>query len=107
MLLNLIVGDYSMDLEVPEPFLSGAEELYAKMDSDMDAGWQIGRDWVADPDQMQRCQAVADRLLTALETNNHQLALITAGYILNKMPNVKRVHIDNSGEVTATEFYEA
>ena len=36
------------------------------MDQDMDAGWQMSRDWVDNPSREQRCQIVADKLLTAL-----------------------------------------
>ena len=107
MLLNLIVGDYSMNLEIPPHFLNEADELYSKMDKDMDAGWQLGKDWIKNPDPLQRCQIAADKLLDALETDNHSLALIAAGYILHRMPNVRRVHIDNNGEPTATEFFES
>ncbi|HIP52998.1 MAG TPA: hypothetical protein EYH03_03185, partial [Chromatiales bacterium] len=68
MVLNLIVGDYSMNLEVPEAYLREADELYAKMDRDMDKGWQMGHEWVDNPNRLQRCQIVADKLLDALET---------------------------------------
>ncbi len=104
MVLNLIVGDYSMNLEVPEKYLKEADELYAMMDRDMDKGWQMGREWVDSPDRLQRCQIAADKLLDALETDNHRLALVAAGYILTRLPGTTSVNIDNSGEMTGTTF---
>ncbi|MEW8586524.1 MAG: hypothetical protein AB2531_12240, partial [Candidatus Thiodiazotropha sp.] len=81
MQLNLIIDDWSMNLEIPDGYLASMQDSFEKMDRDMDRGWQIGQRWVRDPDSTQRCQLVAGKLLTALETDNEQLALMMGGYI--------------------------
>jgi hypothetical protein len=104
MELNIIVDDYSMNLNIPESFLAVSEEALDRLDHTMDQGVQIGRHWIEHPSPHQRCQVAADKLLTALETDNENLALLSAGYILSRMPDVRRVNIDNSGEMLGTSF---
>ncbi|HHH39260.1 MAG TPA: hypothetical protein ENK50_06785 [Sedimenticola sp.] len=104
MELNIVVGDYSMNLNLPQAFLDSSRESFDRLDRSMDQGIQLGQEWVAEPDQHQRCQAAADRLLTALETHNEGLAMLSAGYIVSRMPGVKRVWIDNGGEPGENRF---
>ncbi len=104
MQLNLIIDDWSMNLEIPEGYLETMQDSFDQMDQDMDRGWQIGQRWVKDPNSTQRCQLVAGKLLTALETGNEQLALMMGGYILSRMPHVKQVVIDNTGVPEDTSF---
>jgi hypothetical protein len=51
-----------------------------------------------------RCQIAANKLLTALETQNENLAFLMAGYILTRLPGTKTVRVDTSGEIANTEF---
>jgi hypothetical protein len=104
MQLNLIIDDWSMDLEIPEGYLETMQASFDRMDKDMDKGWQMGQSWVSDPNPTQRCQLVAGKLLTALETNNEQLALMMGGYILSRRPDVRQVIIDNTGAPEETSF---
>lgn len=104
MLLKVIVDEQQFALNVPDVIVAGAQEVFSKMDRDMDAGWQMGREWVQSPDVEQRCQIVANKLLTALETENDQLGRMMAGYILSRMPSVETVEIDTSGEIQNTLF---
>ncbi|MCU7936866.1 MAG: hypothetical protein KZQ99_18670 [Candidatus Thiodiazotropha sp. (ex Dulcina madagascariensis)] len=104
MQLNLIIDDWSMDLEIPEGYLATMSDSFDSMDRDMDRGWQIGQKWVRNPDPTQRCQLVAGKLLTALETDNEALALMMGGYILSRMSSVRQVIIDNNGEPEETRF---
>ena len=104
MQLNLIIDDWSMNLEVPEDYLKAMQDSFDRMDKDMDKGWQMGQRWVRDPDRTQRCQLVAGKLLTALETHNENLAMMMGGYILSRMPGTRQVVIDNSGQPEETSF---
>lgn len=104
MQLNIIIEDYSMNLDLPEDFLRDSAEAFDRLDSSMLNGVQMGREWVAQPDRQQRCQIAADKLLTALETDNQSLAMLSAGYIVSRLPDVRRVRIDNSGEINGTLF---
>ena len=96
MILNVIGDEQSIDLNVPDPLIQEAEDFFANMDRDMDAGWQMSRDWVDRPSREQRCQIAADKLLTALENENRKLAMMMAGYILSRMPGVQSVEVDTS-----------
>lgn len=104
MQLNIIVDDYSMDLYVPDDFLEESRQALDHLDSNMDQGIQFGPGWLEQPDRYQRCQFAANKLLTALETDNEGLAMLSAGYILSRLPGVSRVKIDTSGEPWETKF---
>ena len=104
MELNIIIDNYSMNLNIPDEYLTSSEEAFSSLDNTLDRGCQIGRDWVQSPDTHQRCQFAAGKLLTAIETDNESLAMISAGYIVNRLPGVQRVRIDTSGEMNNTTF---
>jgi hypothetical protein len=104
MLLNVIADDQSVDLDVPPALLTEARDFFDRMDGDMDAGWQMGREWIERPDHHQRCQIAADKLLTALENQNRKLAMMMAAYILARLENVSGVDIDTTGEMLGTQF---
>jgi hypothetical protein len=81
-----------------------AEELYRKMDQDMDKGWQMSRQWVEKPDLYQRCQIVADRILGAFHTENQRMVLLMAGYVLSRVPHIREVVVDTTGDMTLTDI---
>jgi hypothetical protein len=89
---------------VPDELLRNARDFYDRMDKDMDQGVQMSREWVANPNLEQRCRMVANKLLTALENDNHNLGRMMAGYILSRLPNIALLNIDTSGDVTGTLF---
>jgi len=99
MILNVIINEQILPIEVSAELLDEAEALFQKMDRDMDRGWQMSRDWVERPDPMQRCQIVADKLLTAIERDERNVAAMMAGYILKRLPGVARVDIDTTGDM--------
>ena len=104
MRLQVILDEGVRTVEVPEEVLRDGEAFFAKIDADMDGGWQMSRVWVETPDREQRCQIVADRLLGALNTDNELIAGLMAGYILSRMPGVSAVEVDTSGDMTGTVF---
>jgi hypothetical protein len=105
MILNVFAGgDEPTPVNVPDNILFEAEAFFKKMDADLDKGWQMSRDWVEQLNTLQRCQVAADRLLTALENENRAMATMMAGYILNKMPGIKEIHIDTTGDMQQTEI---
>lgn len=99
MILKLIVDDQLYELNVPEGLLDQAQDFFAKMDQDMDGGWQMGREWVDRPDQNQRVQIAANKLFSALENDNHELGRLMAGYIVSRMPDVDAVEMTASTEI--------
>ena len=102
--LNVYVEDRHYPLDVPEALIADAEEFFAKMDSDMSLGCQMSRQWVDNPNGTERCQVVAERLMMALNADNPQMVSLMAAYIVSRMPGVKGVRIDSSGEIQETEF---
>lgn len=104
MMLKVIFDDQLLELNVPEAFLDRAEDFFQRMDRDMDRGWQISREWVANPDREQRCSIVADKLMDALEQENEVLGRLMAGYILRRMPAVDTIRVDTEGEIQSTTF---
>jgi len=103
MILKLTIDDQTYNIDVPEQIMQEAEEFYAKMDSDMDKGWQMSRFWVEKPDQYQRCQIVADKALGAFHTENKKMVMLMSGYILSRVPHVEEVVVDTSGDITLTD----
>ena len=104
MILKLTIDDQTYDIDVPADIMEEAGEFYAKMDQDMDKGWQMSRLWVEKPDLCQRCQIVADRILGAFHTENKRMVLLMSGYILSRVPHVQEVVVDTSGDITLTEI---
>lgn len=104
MILKAIIDDHEYSLTVPETVIEQGEAFFARLDADMDQGWQMSREWVQNPSRVERCQIVADKLLTALENDNHKLGMLMAGYILSRMPQVETLHIDITGEIQNTQL---
>ena len=104
MKLNIIVDGRTSAFEVPDSLLTEAEAFFDKLDVDMNKGWQMSRDWVEMPNPEQRCQIAADKILTAIDTDNEKMLMLMAAYILRTMPGVKTVNIDNTGDMNETEM---
>ena len=104
MKLNVNIDGNDYPLDIPSDIIFGAKAMFQKMDKDMDNGWQIYRDWVNDLNVVQRCQVVADKLLTAMETENIASKMMMAGYLIYKLPKLRTVYISTDGDITQTEF---
>lgn len=104
MILNVAIDGQAIDINVPDSMLSEARNFFAKMDSDLDKGYQMGRFWVENPNPEERCQIAADKLLTAVENENKNMATMMSAYILSKAPHIETVVIDTSGEIQETHF---
>ena len=103
MRFKVVIGEQVYAVEVPEELLREAAEFHARLDRDMDRGWQMSRQFVERPDPMQRCQIVADKLLTSFMQENESTAMLMAGYIALRMPGAIGVDIDTSGEMQNTQ----
>ncbi len=104
MILNIRIEDQNYPVDVPDQIVNEAGDYFARLDQDMDRGWQMSRSWVDNPDLEQRCQIIADRILGAFEQENKKSLIMYAAYILSKMPEVKLVDISTSGEMQETSF---
>lgn len=104
MKLNVTVDTRNYAVDVPPALIQEAEEFFRKIDKDMDHGWQMGPEFIEKPDDAQRCQIAANKLLTSLSGANETMVMLMAGYILKRLPGVTGVHIDTSGEMLHTEL---
>jgi hypothetical protein len=98
MILKVQIDDQLLELNVPEAFIEEAEDFFARMDADMDQGWQVDREWVEQPDQMLRGLIAANKLFTALENEDHKLGRLMAGYIVSRIPNIDTIELNPAGE---------
>lgn len=107
MRFKVVIGEQVYAVELPEDLLREAADFHARLDRDMDRGWQMSQHFVAYPDPLQRCQIVADKLLTSIAQDNQPTAMLMAGYIALRMPGTIGVDIDTSGEMQNTELLYA
>ncbi len=98
MILKVIVNNQLIELNVPEEFVAQAADFFTKMDADMDAGWQVERDWVDAPDPVLRAQIASDKLLSALENEDHKLGRMMAGYIVSRFPDIETLELKRDGD---------
>ena len=104
MVLTIYIDDKSQAIEISEQILQEAADFFHKMDQDMDGGWQMSREWVECPNLIQRCQIAADKLLSAIHSENETLMLLMAAYIVSRLPDVSGVKIATDGEMMETEL---
>ena len=104
MILKVTLADQLLELNVPDALIRQAEDFFAKMDADMDQGWQVNREWFDLPDRALRGQIVADKLLTALENEDHNLGRLMAGYICSRFPDIEMLELSEQGEIRDHEL---
>ena len=107
MQLDVIIESRNHPLEVPAEVLETGLGFFDKMDRDMDAGWQVGPEFVERPDRMLRARIVAERLMLAVEQGNETMVQGMAGYILSRVPEARTVRVNTDGEPQLTEFLDA
>jgi hypothetical protein len=104
MQLTVYIDEVTRTLELPDDLLQEGEDFFRKMDSDMDQGWQMSRNWVDNPGKEERCQIAASKILDAISAENETLMMLMAGYIKSRYPQVVGVRIDTAGDMTDTEL---
>ena len=68
--LKILIDEQERKFELSREMIDEAQEILAKMDRDMDKGWQLARQFIDNPSVIQRCQIASNRLLTGLHTGN-------------------------------------
>ncbi len=104
MIFTLYLDDHAIPINVPDNLVQEAGEIFDKMDADMDKGWQMGRQWVENPDLEQRCQVAVHRLVTAWETGNQKLGMMMAGYVMARAPLIRIARVPSEGEIQDIEL---
>ena len=102
--LKVVMDGNIYAIDISKDVIDKGESFYSRMDKDMDKGWMMSRDWVENPNQIQRCQIAADRIADSIHAENETLTHLMAGYILTRMENVQEVHIDTDGDMMETQF---
>jgi hypothetical protein len=104
MILKVVIDEQTYPIKVPDEIVRDGEDFFRSIDADMDRGWQMSRDWVDFPDQLQRCQIVGDKMLTAMHNNNERMMVLLSAYILARVPGVGGIRIDTNGEMQESEL---
>jgi len=102
--LKVVIEDQEYTLNVPDELVHESTDFFTELDRELDRGRQMGREWVVNPNHDDRLRIVGDRLLSALETERHDVGRMMAAYILWRAPNIQRMVLDTSGEIQATEI---
>ncbi len=95
-------GRYQVTVEAED--IENGHPFFQKMDKDMDGGRRMGPEFVHEPDIEQRCQIVAERLMLAMESRNESMQRAMAAYIMWRIPHIRELHIDTSGDPSLTEI---
>ncbi|MCB1733970.1 MAG: hypothetical protein H6981_09610 [Gammaproteobacteria bacterium] len=103
MILNVVIDGQRHQVQAPDHLVQAAGGFFDKMDADMDQGWQMSRTWVPHPTRINRCQIVANKLLTAMETEDPNLQQMMAAYLLNRAPDIDYIDIDIEGNMLDTQ----
>jgi len=105
--LVVLTGEEERQVSLQPGMIADAATILEKMDHDMDKGWQLGKHFVSSPNTIQRCQIAANRLLTALHTENEASVALMSAYILTRLDDVRTVSVNTEGEAEETLFYTA
>ena len=104
--LTILIGEEERHVTLSSEMIADAEHTLSRMDRDMDKGWQLGRRFIEHPGTIERCQIAADRLLTALHTQNEASMSLMSAYILSRLKDVQSVNLNTEGEADETLFYD-
>jgi hypothetical protein len=104
MILKVVIENKTYPITVPEQIIAEGGDFFDKIDADMDKGWQMSRDWVDHPNQVQRCQIVGDKMLTAMHNDKEEMLVLLSAYVLARVPGAQELHIDTNGEMLETEL---
>ncbi len=101
VLLNGVAQlEYNREQQLPPH-----QELYLeKMDTQMDAGIQVGDSIIPNPDINQRAQFVAGNLADAILNDKESAAAALCSYLAKNLPDLKQIKItQSSGEGNASD----
>ena len=106
MIFNLSLDKEEFSIDIPDALLTEVEPIVKDMDGEYDRGVQMGRYWVDNPSDEERCQVAANDLVNALHAENKRMVYLLAAYILTKFPKLKIVVIDTDLEIQEIDIQE-
>jgi len=104
MQLDVYIENVGYTIEVDKQDIANGQPFFSQMDKDMDGGWRMGPEYVHEPDITQRCQIVAERLMLSMEKQNESMVRAMAAYIVWRIPDIRELHVDTTGEPLLTEI---
>jgi hypothetical protein len=96
------VAQIEYDRDKPLPEYQGA--YVDKMDRKMDAGLEVGGEYVPDPDPAQRARFVAANLARAIRADNEAMAAAMCTYLAVRLPDLKQIMIREEGDDFSIEL---
>ena len=81
-------------------------EFLERMDRDMDRGFRISGEMIAEPDSQQKANFVAMNLLKALQQEDNAKIRVSCAYLSSRLPYVVEVHARDQGGRVNIEFIE-
>lgn len=78
-----------------------------RMDSDMDRGFKIHGEMIAEPDSKQKGTFVAMNLLRALQQEDYAKMAVSCAWVCVRLPHVVEVHARDQDGRIEIEFVEA
>lgn len=97
---NQLVFNYSKNTRLP----GRQREFLIKMDQDMDAGIQLGEEFVSTPNQSQRVSYVAMQLLNAWQHHNQAMLDAMSAWLTSRVPELQKILAEHDGETTSFEL---
>jgi len=94
------------DRKKPVP---GHQRVYLdNMDAQMDAGIQLGEDFIKSPNPLQRSQFVANSLVNSLLKQSYSQAIAMCTYLAKRMPELQQIKCvgDRDKEISIEFVYD-
>ncbi len=91
-LLYVIVNDEAvLEFDRGKPVPGHQRQYLDTMDSQMDQGIQLGKDFIKNPNPLQRSQFVANSLVNHLFKDDYSVAIAMCTYLAKRMPDLKQI----------------
>jgi len=92
----LVNGESQIEYNRDRPLPAKQLEFLDIMDSKMTQGIVLSGSTIAAPDLVQRAQFVSMQLIAALIDGNDQLIAATCAYLANRLPDLKRLKVNEN-----------
>lgn len=97
----IINGVAQVEYRRDVPLSSKQREYLDRMDQEMDAGFEMGGNFHANPSVAERTQFVASQLIQSIQTNNEQRTAATCSYLADRIKELKQIKatVDENGSM--------
>ena len=104
LLAIVLNGIAQIEYDRNRPLPLDQSDYLDKMDEKMKVGIAFGEKQIDDPDEEQRAQFVASNLYHAIRADNETLASAMTSYLAVRLPALKQVVLDDSGDEVSIEL---